>query len=62
MLGGRPRDRHARAPAPGEGGEHFSEVYLVFADPEARSASAERMAAILREDLAKREVWGRSRS
>jgi DNA-binding transcriptional LysR family regulator len=35
-----------------EGAERFGELYLVFADPDSPSASAVRMAEIVREDVA----------
>jgi hypothetical protein len=35
-----------------EGAERFTEVYLIFADPDFPTQSAVRMTAILREDVA----------
>jgi hypothetical protein len=35
-----------------EGAERFTEVYLIFADPDFPTQSAVRMAAILREEVA----------
>lgn len=45
-------EQGALAPLPlREGGERFGQVYVVFADPEYPTASAVRMAEILREDV-----------